>query len=104
MGQARGLAGGTMIRWLIIRFLLPLFAFLILRSVLKMIAKSFSQVMHAPDASESPNAANFPSGGELKKDPVCGTYVSQGAAITRKFGSEVVHFCSVECRDKYRAT
>ena len=93
-----------MIRWLLIRFLLPLFVFLILRSVLKTIAKTFSQVMHAPDSSEQPRAANFPSGGELKKDPVCGTYVSQSAAVTKKFGGELVHFCSVECRDKYRAT
>jgi YHS domain-containing protein len=92
-----------MIRWLFIRFLLPLLVFLIVRSVLKAIAKAFSQVVHAPDSSE-PNAANFPSGGELKKDPVCGTYVSQGAAITKKFGTELIHFCSVECRDKYRAT
>jgi len=93
-----------MIRWLIIRFLLPLFVFLILRSVLKTIAKTFGQVMHAPDPPEPRRAADFPSGGELKKDPVCGTYVSQNAAITKKFGGELVHFCSVECRDKYRAT
>jgi YHS domain-containing protein len=93
-----------MIRWLIIRFLLPLFAFLLLRSVLKMIAKTFSQVMHTPDASEAPRAANFPSGGELKKDPVCGTYVSESAAVSQKFGGELIHFCSVGCRDKYRAT
>ena len=93
-----------MIRWLFIRFLLPLFAFLIVRSVLKTIAKTFSRVMNTPDPAEQPRAANFPSGGELKKDPVCGTYVSQNAAVTKKFGGELVHFCSVECRDKYRAT
>jgi YHS domain-containing protein len=92
-----------MIRWLIIRFLLPLFAFLIVRAVIKALAKSFSQVMHAPAGPEPPRAANFP-GGELKKDPVCGTYVSQGAAVTKKFGGDLIHFCSVECRDKYRAT
>jgi YHS domain-containing protein len=93
-----------MIRWLFIRFLLPLFAFLIVRLVLKTIAKTFSQVMNAPDQPEPPRAGKAPSGGELKKDPVCGTYVSQAAAVTKKFGSELVHFCSVECRDKYRAT
>ena len=31
-------------------------------------------------------------------------YVSQAAAFSKKFGSELIHFCSVECRDKYRAT
>jgi YHS domain-containing protein len=94
-----------MIRWLLIRFLLPLFAFLLVRAVIKTIVKTFGQVMNAPDPAEQPpRAANFPSGGELKKDPVCGTYVSQSAAVTKKFGGELVHFCSPECRDKYRAT
>ena len=93
-----------MMRWLFIRFLLPLFAFLIVRSVLKTVFRTFSQVMHSPDPPEPSQAANFPSGGELKKDPVCGTYVSQGSAITQKVQGELIHFCSVECRDKYQAT
>lgn len=41
-------------------------------------------------------------GGELKKDPVCGTYVSTAASITRSVNGEILHFCSKECRDKYR--
>jgi YHS domain-containing protein len=92
-----------MIRWLIIRFLVPLFVFLIVRSVFKTLAKTFTQVMRTPDDQEPP-AAKMPGGGELKKDPVCGTYVSQAASITRKFKGELIHFCSVECRDKYQAT
>jgi YHS domain-containing protein len=91
-----------MIRWLLIRFLLPFIAFLLVRSVLKTVFKSFSQVMHAPDPPVAGRAPDVPAGGELKKDPVCGTYVSQGAAVTKKFGGQVVHFCSTECRDKYR--
>ena len=93
-----------MIRWLFIRFLLPLFAFLIVRSVLKTIAKTFSQVMSPQQGTASRAAGPVPAGGELKKDPVCGTYVSEGSSVTRKFGRELVHFCSPECRDKYRAT
>jgi YHS domain-containing protein len=42
------------------------------------------------------------SGGELKKDPVCGTYVSPAASITRTVNGEVLYFCSRECSDKYR--
>ena len=91
-------------RWLFLRILLPFFAFLIVRSVLKTIAKTFSQVMNSSDAPDPKRTPDFPSGGELKKDPVCGTYVSESAAITEKFGKALVHFCSVECRDKYRAT
>jgi YHS domain-containing protein len=93
-----------MIRFLIVRFLIPLFVILIVRSVIMTIAKTFSAVMHPPVQPESREAADFPSGGELKKDPVCGTYVSLGAAVTKRVGGEMLHFCSVACRDKYRAT
>jgi len=43
------------------------------------------------------------SGGELKKDPVCGTYVSADVAVTKRINGQTVHFCSPACRDKYRA-
>ena len=93
-----------MIRWLFIRFLLPLIVFLLVRSVLKTVFRTFGQVMHAPDPPGAARADNFPAGGELKKDPVCGTYVSAGAAVTKRVNGELLHFCSPECRDKYRAT
>jgi len=93
-----------MIRWLLIRFLIPLLVMLIVRSVIVAVAKTFTAVMHPPAQPESADATDFPSGGELKKDPVCGTFVSPGAAFTRRVGGEMVHFCSVTCRDKYRAT
>jgi YHS domain-containing protein len=93
-----------MIRWLILRFLIPLFVILIVRSVIMTIAKTFSAAMHPPAQPEPQQTAGFPSGGELKKDPVCGTYVSPAASITQRIGGELLHFCSVACRDKYRAT
>jgi YHS domain-containing protein len=38
----------------------------------------------------------------LKKDPVCGTFVSVDASVTKRVHGELVHFCSPACRDKYR--
>jgi YHS domain-containing protein len=38
----------------------------------------------------------------LKKDPVCGTYVSAATSLTRTVNGSVLHFCSKECRDKFR--
>jgi YHS domain-containing protein len=93
-----------MIRFLIVRFLIPLFVILIVRSVIMTIAKTFAAMIHPPAEPEPRQAADFPSGGELKKDPVCGTYVSEAASITKRIGGEMLHFCSVTCRDKYRAT
>jgi YHS domain-containing protein len=54
-------------------------------------------------APTDPREAAVVSGGELKKDPVCGTYVSTALAVTRTVNGELIHFCSKECRDRYRA-
>ncbi len=39
--------------------------------------------------------------GELKKDPVCGTFVAVSTSVKKTVHGEVVHFCSEACRDKY---
>ena len=93
-----------MIRFFLLRILGPLFAILIVRSVIVAIAKLFSQTFSAPAPQEPKQASGFQPGGELKKDPVCGTYVSPGAAVTKRVNGDLVHFCSSACRDKYRAT
>jgi YHS domain-containing protein len=41
-------------------------------------------------------------GGKLEKDPVCGTFVSPSASVTKEVGGQLIHFCSKSCRDKYR--
>jgi YHS domain-containing protein len=42
------------------------------------------------------------SAGDLKRDPVCGTYVSTAVSVKRTVKGQELHFCSNECRDKYR--
>jgi YHS domain-containing protein len=37
----------------------------------------------------------------LQQDPVCGTYVAIDSSLKRVVNGQVLHFCSVECRDKY---
>jgi hypothetical protein len=37
----------------------------------------------------------------LVRDPFCGTHVAEALAIPLREGGELVHFCSVACRDKY---
>src|SRR5215813_6914115 len=39
----------------------------------------------------------------LVRDPVCGVHVAEVMAIPLREGSETVHFCSTQCRDKYAA-
>ena len=38
---------------------------------------------------------------KLVRDPVCGMHLAETIAIPMRNGSEMLHFCSVECRDKY---
>ena len=82
------------------RIVVPLIAFLVIRSAIAAIMKAFAGAFGSPPPpakrAEAPQA-----GGELKKDPVCGTYVSQAASVTKRVNGELVHFCSARCRDKY---
>jgi len=38
---------------------------------------------------------------KLVRDPVCGMHLAEAIAIPLREGNEVLHFCSMECRDKY---
>jgi YHS domain-containing protein len=92
-----------MLRYLIVEIVLPLLLFLLLRSFLKGLFQNRRDVSRR-DSQPAPNAPPpVFAGGDLKKDPVCGTYVSTSASVTRTVNGELLHFCSKECRDKYRA-
>ena len=40
----------------------------------------------------------------LVRDPVCGAHVAEVLAIPLRESGELVHFCSVQCRDQYLLT
>jgi YHS domain-containing protein len=40
---------------------------------------------------------------QMSRDPVCGTFVIPERAVTFDDGKRVIHFCSTECRDAFRA-
>ena len=39
---------------------------------------------------------------EMKKDPVCGTYIPENQAIRLSHGKDVHYFCSEECKEQFR--
>lgn len=69
----------------------------VLRSVIGVVFKGFGELFRPPPPAPPP----VPSGGELKKDPVCGTFISPATSIQKKVAGETYHFCSVACRDKF---
>jgi YHS domain-containing protein len=71
----------------------------VLRSVIGVLGKAFSAFL---DSGNSPSSGSEPrKAGELKRDPVCGTYVSTTSSVKRTISGETVHFCSAACSDKY---
>ena len=91
-----------MIRFLVIRFVLPLLALLLVRSLLRSVFSGFRTYTATQSQRPAQATTAVPAGGELKKDPVCGTYVSTQGSITRSVDGKLIHFCSAQCRDKYR--
>jgi YHS domain-containing protein len=83
-----------MIRSFFIDFILPLVLFLIVRSILGSLFKRGRGVTVQSRSEPSPSM-------ELKKDPVCGTYVSPATGVSRSVQGHLIYFCSKECRDKF---
>ena len=70
---------------------------IVLRGFGDMISGSKTTAGHGPQEQ-------VPLSGELKRDPVCGTYVSTASSLKKSVGGQTVHFCSVACRDRYVAS
>jgi YHS domain-containing protein len=77
----------------------------VLRGVVGIIARFFTQLANPSAAQQNrPPGDRVPLTGELKKDPVCGTYIAVATSLKETVGGETFHFCSKECRDKYVAS
>ena len=94
----------------IFELLLTIFVIFVIRTILSIVLKGFSQAMkpsataQPTGAAGGPRSSQIPLAGELKKDPVCGTYIATTTSIKEKVGGQTLHFCSAECRDKYVAS
>ena len=89
---------------LFFRFLLLLVFFAFLRYVITTVARVFSQTMRSQSSQPAGQQAAKPElGGELKQDPVCGTFVPTASSLKKTVNGELVYFCSAACRDKFRA-
>ena len=84
---------------LLFRLLLLLVAIGFIRYVIGTVARVISRAM-SPSAPA--RQAGQAPGGELKQDPVCGTFVPASTSVKKTVNGELVHFCSVTCRDKFK--
>ncbi len=78
----------------------------VIRSVLGIIGKAFSGLSNTSSPQAGASGSRPPSspssGGELKKDPVCGTFISTATAFQKFANGQTYYFCSTECRDKFK--
>src|ERR1700758_5235851 len=87
--------------------LLTVFLITVLKGIVGIVLKGVAEAMKPGSTSPGvpPRPSNpVPLTGELKKDPVCGTYIAAATSIKEKVGGQTFHFCSLECRDKYVAS
>ena len=84
---------------LFFRLIVLLIIFAIIRYIVTSVARFFSQAANPP-AQRPPAQAS--DGGELKQDPVCGTFVLTTTSVKMTVNGELVHFCSAACRDKFK--
>jgi uncharacterized protein len=78
----------------IVRILLIL---LVLRFVLRLLFPQRRAARSAGRTEQSPERL----GGELVRDPQCGTYVPKSRALAIGASGGTIYFCSKECRDAY---
>jgi YHS domain-containing protein len=81
----------------------------VLKSIVGIFLRGVAQAMKpgpdGPGARSFNQASNqVPLTGELKKDPVCGTYIAAASSVKETVAGQTIHFCSAQCRDKYVAT
>ena len=92
----------------ILEAVIAVLAITLLRSVIGMILKGFSELFHpsssAPSSGANQRARPIPSAEALKRDPVCGTFIAPSSSVRTTVEGETLYFCSAECRDKYRGT
>jgi hypothetical protein len=71
---------------------------LLLRMVVRMLFGDRRPQRHS-GASQPRNPERL--GGELVRDPQCGTYIPKARAIVAGSGEAAQYFCSTTCRDTY---
>jgi len=87
---------------LFFRFIVLLVIFAIIRYIVTTVSRLFSQTGNPPDQRPSAQAPGAAAVGELKQDPVCGTFVPTTTSVKKTINGELVHFCSAACRDKFK--
>jgi len=87
---------------LIITILVAMVARAVFASVMKGFGSAASNAFQQQQRSGQADPPKETSrAGELHKDPVCGTYVSESTSFRRQLSGKTVYYCSDACRQKH---
>ena len=78
----------------LVLFVLVLFMFLTVLRGLRIFFAAFLRPKGRPGAVRSGGTREA----EMVRDPVCGTWIDRGIAVSGRKGGEIVPVCSEECR------
>ena len=70
-----------------------------LRRVFGSLLQNAAIRQQSANASGEPQTPNLTR--RLVRDPVCGMHVDETLSIPMREGDEILHFCSIACRDAY---
>ena len=88
----------------ILYMLLAVVLISLLRMIIGVAAKILGSLFHSASSGPGPvppSAQNSHLGGDLHRDPVCGTFVAESTPYQRTLGGRTVYFCSEACREKH---
>jgi YHS domain-containing protein len=74
---------------------------IVLIALLRSVISAVRRTLAAFSQAGRPSSSGPRMVGELKRDPVCGTYVSTATSVKRIVDGQTFHFCSPECSRKY---
>lgn len=80
--------------------------FLLLSILILLVARAVLRVFDGVlDAMGGPRVRTRPGQAAVKlvRDPICGTFVAPGGALTEQAAGQQHYFCSERCRDVFRA-
>jgi len=71
----------------------------LLRRVFGSLLQNTANQQQRANASAEPQSPNLTR--RLVRDPVCGMHVDETLSIPMREGDQLLHFCSIGCRDAY---
>jgi hypothetical protein len=89
-----------------VRILFWIFRILLILIVVRLVLRAlygFVRASRSGGAPRPPGQMRERVGGELVRDPNCGTFIPRSTAIAAGSGAAAQFFCSERCRDEYAA-